>query len=116
MIMEYLMDFIISPAYAQAAAQQPSLIGSFLPLIVIFGIFYFLLIRPQQKKQKQLLEMLAALEEGAEVMTAGGILGVIRAIDDHWVKLEVSDNSFIKVQRSTLHAVMPKGTSKSVKL
>jgi preprotein translocase subunit YajC len=115
-IMQHLLDFIVTPAYAQAGVQQPFSIGSFLPLIVIFGIFYFLLIRPQQKKAKEHKQMLSALEEGVEVITAGGVIGTIKGIDAHWVKLEVFEDNHIKVQRSSIGAVMPKGTSKSIKL
>ena len=103
------MDFFISNAYAQQAAPQGSLIDLW-PLVVIFIAFYFLLIRPQQKKQKAHTEMVAALQVGDEVMTAGGILGRITGISDHYAVVQISDNTEIKIQKSSVSQVVPKGT------
>jgi preprotein translocase subunit YajC len=85
------MDFFISNAYAQQAAPQGSLIDLW-PLVVIFIAFYFLLIRPQQKKQKAHTEMVGALQVGDEVMTAGGILGRITAVSDHYAVVQISEH------------------------
>ena len=103
------MDFLISNAYAQQAAPQGSLLDLW-PLVVIFIAFYFLLIRPQQKKQKAHSEMVAALQVGDEVMTAGGILGRITAVSDHYAVVQISDNTEIKIQKSSVSQVVPKGT------
>ena len=103
------MDFFISNAYAQQAAPQGSLIGLW-PLAVIFIAFYFLLIRPQQKKQKAHNEMVSALQVGDEVMTAGGILGRITGVSDHYAVVQISDNTEIKIQKSSVAQVVPKGT------
>lgn len=103
------MDFFISNAYAQQAAPQGSLIDLW-PLVVIFIAFYFLLIRPQQKKQKAHTEMVAALQVGDEVMTAGGILGRITAVSDHYAVVQISDNTEIKIQKASVSQVVPKGT------
>jgi preprotein translocase subunit YajC len=103
------MDFLISSAYAQQAAPQGSLLDLW-PLVVIFIAFYFLLIRPQQKKQKAHSEMVAALQVGDEVMTAGGILGRITAVSDHYAVVQISDNTEIKIQKSSVAQVVPKGT------
>ena len=103
------MDFFISNAYAQQAAPQGSLIDLW-PLVVIFIAFYFLLIRPQQKKQKAHNEMVSALQVGDEVMTAGGILGRITGVSDHYAVVQISDNTEIKVQKSSVAQVVPKGT------
>ncbi len=103
------MDFLISSAYAQQAAPQGSLLDLW-PLVVIFIAFYFLLIRPQQKKQKAHSEMVAALQVGDEVMTAGGILGRITAVSDHYAVVQISDNTEIKIQKSSVSQVVPKGT------
>ena len=103
------MDFFISNAYAQQAAPQGSLIDLW-PLVVIFIAFYFLLIRPQQKKQKAHSEMVSALQVGDEVMTAGGILGRITGVSDHYAVVQISDNTEIKVQKSSVAQVVPKGT------
>ncbi len=83
---------------------------SFLPLIVIFVVFYFILIRPQTKKQKEHQEMINALEVGNEVVTAGGILGKIQEMNENYVNLEISENVTIKIQRQTISSLLPKGT------
>ena len=103
------MDFLISPAYAQAA-QQTDPFGFLLPMLVIFGAFYFLLIRPQQKRQKAHKELIAELSTGDEVVTAGGVLGKVTAVSEHYATLMIADNVEIKVQKSTVSAVVPKGT------
>lgn len=103
------MDFLISPAHAQDAAQGDPF-GFFLPMIVIFVAFYFLLIRPQQKKQKAHTALIGALATGDEVLTAGGILGKVTAVTDHYATLKIADNVEIKVQKSTVSAIVPKGT------
>ncbi|MBT8085040.1 MAG: preprotein translocase subunit YajC [Woeseia sp.] len=103
------MDFFISNAYAQGA-QQGDPFGFLLPMLIIFGAFYFLLIRPQQKRQKAHTELVGALKAGDEVLTAGGILGLVTAVSDHYATLKISDNVEIKVQKSTVSAVVPKGT------
>ena len=83
---------------------------SFLPLILIFVVFYFVLIRPQTKKQKEHQEMVNALEMGNEVVTAGGILGKIQEMNENYVQLEISENVTIKIQRQTISSLLPKGT------
>jgi preprotein translocase subunit YajC len=103
------MNFLISNAYAQQGAPQGSLIDLW-PLVVIFIAFYFLLIRPQQKKQKAHTEMVAALQVGDEVMTAGGILGRITGVSDHYAVVQISDNTEIKIQKASVSQVVPKGT------
>ena len=83
---------------------------SFLPLILIFVVFYFVLIRPQTKKQKEHQEKVNALEVGNEVVTAGGILGKIQEMNENYVQLEISENVTIKIQRQTISSLLPKGT------
>ena len=103
------MDFFISNAYAQGAeAADP--FSFLLPMVIIFGAFYFLLIRPQQKKQKAHTALIAALEVGDEVMTSGGILGRITGVSEHYVIVQISDNTEVKMQRSSISQVVPKGT------
>ncbi len=109
--MDSVLDFFISPAFAQAASEQSPL-GFFLPLIAIFAIFYFLIIRPQNKKQKEHRDMVAALAAGDEIVTAGGVLGKVTEVGEQFLDVEVADNVRIKVQRHTVAAVMPKGTVK----
>jgi len=107
--MQTIMDFFISIAHAQGA-EQGSPLGFFLPLVIIFGAFYFLLIRPQQKRQKSHKELVAAISTGDEVITAGGILGKVTAVSDLYATLEIADKVEIKIQKSTISAVAPKGT------
>lgn len=103
------MDFFISSAYAQDAPQADPF-GFFLPMIVIFVAFYFLLIRPQQKRQKAHTELISGLSTGDEVVTAGGVLGKVTGVSDHYATLQIAENVEIKVQKSTVSAVVPKGT------
>ena len=107
------MDWLIQDAWAQAEAQPDPLI-SFLPLILIFVVFYFLLIRPQNKRQKEHREMVSNLGVGDEVVTAGGVLGKITEVSEQFVRVEVANGVELRVQRHTIGAVMPKGTIKSV--
>ncbi|HSH27278.1 MAG TPA: preprotein translocase subunit YajC [Wenzhouxiangella sp.] len=105
------MDFLISSALAQdAAGQAPSMLGSLLPLILIVVIFWFLLIRPQMKRNKQHRELVAALSAGDEVVTAGGMLGKITEVGESFVSVELTEGVIIKVQKHSVAQVMPKGT------
>lgn len=106
------MDFFISTAYAQDAAPQGGLMG-FLPLIVIFAVFYFMLIRPQMKRTKEHRQLVSQLAKGDEVVTNGGLLGRITDVSETFITLEVADNVKIKLQRQAVASVMPKGTIKS---
>lgn len=104
------MDFFISNAYAQEAASGGSIGSMLLPMLVIFGAFYFLLIRPQQKRQKAHTALVSALSTGDEVLTAGGILGKVTAVSDHYATVRVAENVELKIQKSTISNVVPKGT------
>ena len=79
-------------------------------MIVIFVAFYFLLIRPQQKRQKAHSALVGALSTGDEVVTAGGVLGKVTAVSEHYATVKIADGVEIKVQKSTVSAVVPKGT------
>ena len=108
---------LISPAFAQAAAPAANPFGdymSFLPMVAIFVVFYFLLIRPQQKRAKETRTMLNALQKGDEVVTAGGILGRISRISDQYVTVEVASNTEVTVQRGAISQLLPKGTIKAL--
>ena len=109
------MDFLISNAYAQAAApgSAPNALMSFLPLVILFGIFYFMLIRPQMKRAKEQKSMITALAKGDEVLTNGGLLGRIEDIADQFVTLEIAPNTVVKLQKQAISAVLPKGTLKA---
>jgi preprotein translocase subunit YajC len=107
-------DFITS-AYAQAAAPTAgSDFMTFLPMLAIFVVFYFLLIRPQQKKAKEAKAMLDALQKGDEVVTAGGVLGRISKLTDQYATLDVGPNTEITVQRQAIAQLLPKGTIKAL--
>jgi preprotein translocase subunit YajC len=109
------MDWLIASAAAQAqgAAGQPSPLPSMLLLGVMVVVFYFLLIRPQQKRAKEHKTMISALESGAEIVTSGGILGKIVELGDNVVTVEIADGVRVKIQRHTITQVLPKGTLKS---
>ena len=108
------MNGLIPDAMAQAAGGSPT--QSFAPLlmmVVFIAIFYFLLIRPQQKKAKDHQAMVTKLSAGDEVVTSGGILGKIVEVSDSFVTLEIAPNVQIKVQKFQVTSLMPKGTLKS---
>jgi len=111
------MSFFVSDAMAQAtpATQQIGYEGMLFPLVIL-GFVYFLFIRPQAKRTKEQKQRLAALSKGAEVVTSGGILGKVFELDENFVKLEVSENSFIQVQRHAIASMVPKGTYKSLSI
>ncbi|VAW77125.1 Protein translocase subunit YajC [hydrothermal vent metagenome] len=100
--------------FAAEAAKQPSILASlFLPIMLIV-VFYFLLIRPQSKRAKEHRALVAALGNGDEVVTSSGILGKIIEMRDDFVELEISDNVRVKIQRTSIGTVLPKGTIKSI--
>jgi preprotein translocase subunit YajC len=103
------MDFFIQNAYAQGAAQGDST-SFFIMMALMFAAFYFLLIRPQQKKQKAHTELVSSLSVGDEILTAGGILGKITGVSEHYAVIMISDNTEIKIQKSSVSMVVPKGT------
>ncbi|HRE13393.1 MAG TPA: preprotein translocase subunit YajC [Usitatibacteraceae bacterium] len=104
---------MISTAYAQAAgapAQGDTLMG-LLPIVLMFVILYFLMIRPQMKKAKEHKAMLEALQKGDEVV-AIGIVGKVAKISDNYVSVEIADNVVIQVQKPAINQLLPKGTYK----
>jgi preprotein translocase subunit YajC len=108
------MSFFIENAYATGgAASQGGSLGFLLMMGLFFVIFYFMLIRPQSKRAKEHRAMLAALASGDEVVTSGGILGKVAEVGDNFVTVEVADGVRLKVQKSQIGAVMPKGTLKA---
>ena len=111
-----VLNLIVSDAHAADPAPAAGFGGglmSFLPLIIIFVIFYFLLIRPQSKRAKEHREMVAKLAKGDEVVAGGGILGRVTDVSDSYVTVEVADGVAIKVQRAAVAQVLPKGTIKA---
>jgi preprotein translocase subunit YajC len=105
---------IISSAFAQAAPSgDPGYIG-LLPIVLMFVLLYFLMIRPQMKRAKEAKAMIEALQKGDEVITAGGVLGRITKLSDAYISLEIAPNTEIAVQKSAVQVLLPKGTLKSV--
>ena len=103
----------ISNAYAQAAAVVPGMdLMGMLPIVVMFVLLYFLMIRPQMKRGKETKAMLAGLQKGDEVV-AGGLLGKIIKINDNFVSVEIADNVVIAVQKQAVSQLLPKGTVKA---
>ena len=100
----------ISPAFAQASGGLAEGGFGLLPIIFVMVIFYFLLIRPQQKRAKQHKEMVAALKKGEEIVTNGGLLGKVTEVSDNFVTVEVSSGLNVRIQRQSISQVMPKGT------
>ncbi len=111
-----LLDFLIAPAHAQAAgAPAQGGMGSFglLMPIILIAIMYFLMIRPQMKRAKEHRTMLDKLSRGDEVITTGGIAGTVADIGDNFVTIEIADNVRVRVQKTAVGNVLPKGTLKS---
>jgi len=108
------MSFFISDAMAEggAAAQGGGWEG-IIPLILLFVVFYFLLIRPQQKKVKEHKALVEALKKGDEVVTYGGLAGVLREVSDNFCEVEIADNILVKIERQNISRLLPKGTLKS---
>lgn len=107
---------LISPAWAQApaAGAQGGGIESMLLILAMFGVLYFLMIRPQMKRAKEHKTMVDALQKGDEVVTAGGILGRISKVDGQYATVSIADNVEIQVQRQAIQVVLPKGTLKTI--
>jgi preprotein translocase subunit YajC len=103
----------ISNAYAADSAIAPSLM-SFLPIIIIFVLFWFMLIRPQMQQAKEQRAMLAALQKGDEVATTGGVVGRVVKVGESFVSLEIAAETVIHVQKHTVQTLLPKGTIKSL--
>jgi preprotein translocase subunit YajC len=106
----------ISNAYAQAAepVATSSLLGSIWPLLIMFPVMYFLMIRPQQKRAKEQRDLMDGLAKGDEVVTAGGILGKVTKINDTYITIEIAANTEIVIQKNSITTLLPKGTLKSL--
>jgi preprotein translocase subunit YajC len=109
------MSFFINDALAQGAdGQSAGALELILPLLLMFSIFYFLLIRPQQKKAKEHKNMVTALGKGDEIITNGGLLAKVTDIDDNFLTCQISNNVEVKIQRHAVASVLPKGTIKNL--
>ena len=111
-----MLNFLISDAMAEApaaAAGEPGWTGLLFPFVLL-AIFYFFLIRPQIKRQKEHKALVDSVQKGDEVQIEGGVLGKITEIGDEFAKLEIADGVEIKIRRGAVSAVMPKGSLKEV--
>lgn len=108
------MSFFVSDAWAQAqpAPAEGGLIG-LLPLLIIFVLFYFLLIRPQMKRAKEHRQMVDKLGKNDEVVTSGGLVGRVVDVDENFLTLEIADGVRVKVQKTGVTSLLPAGTLKS---
>lgn len=105
---------MISLAHAQAAAPAAPGFTQFLPLIIIFILFWFMLIRPQMKRAKEQKKMLSEIQKGDEVITASGQAGKIAKIGEQFVSLEIADGVITHVQKQSIQTLLPKGTIKAL--
>jgi preprotein translocase subunit YajC len=105
---------MISLAHAQSAGAAAPGFTDFLPLIIIFILFWFMLIRPQMKRAKEQKKMLSELAKGDEVVTASGQLGKVAKIGDNYISLEIADGVITHVQKQSIQTLLPKGTIKGL--
>ena len=109
------MSFFISDAMAQSAGGSSGFdFTAILPLIIMFGIFYFLLIRPQQKKAKEHKSLVAAIKKGDEIITNGGLLAKVTDVGENFLTCKIADKVEIKIQSHAVTTVLPKGTFKDL--
>ena len=109
-----ISNLLVSNAYAEGAA--PAAGGGildFLPLIALVAVFYFMVLRPQMKRSKEMKIMLEALQKGDEVVTSGGVIGRVTKVGESYVSLEVAEGITLQVQKGAIQTVLPKGTIKS---
>ncbi len=107
---------LISNAYAQAAAPAGAgggLMG-LLPIILMFVVLYFLMIRPQMKRQKEQKAMIEAIGKGDEIVSAGGLVGKVTKVGDAYVTLEIADGTEVVMQKAAITMLLPKGTIKTL--
>lgn len=103
----------ISNAYAAAPAAPSTDLLSLAPMLIIFVLFYFMLIRPQMKQAKELKAMVAALKVGDEVATTGGVLGKVTKVGENFISIEIAANTVVNVQKHAVQTLLPPGTIKS---
>jgi preprotein translocase subunit YajC len=109
-----VLDFLISPAYAQQVAAKPGLFDMVWPLLIMLPLFYLLLIRPQMKRTKEHREMLDKVAKGDEVVASGGLAGKVTGIGEAYMTVEIADGVSVKIQKQAITSVLPKGTLKNL--
>lgn len=108
------MELLIQSVWAQTVAPPTgSSLASLIPLVILFVVFYFLLIRPQTKRVKEHKQMVDSLAKGDEVVTQGGLLGKITHLGENFIIIEIAPEMEVKIQRHAVAAIMPKGTLKN---
>ncbi|MCU7813836.1 MAG: preprotein translocase subunit YajC [Candidatus Thiodiazotropha sp. (ex Lucinoma kastoroae)] len=109
------MSFFISDVLAEGpAAEQASAITGLLPLVIFGAVLYFLMIRPQVKRQKEHKKLVEALAKGDEIVTTGGMAGKISDLGENFLLVEISDGTEVKVRRQAIDSVLPKGSLKEL--
>ena len=109
------MSFFVAEAWAADAGAPPSAgFLEFLPIILLFVVFYFFLIRPQQKRQKEHRDLIGGLDKGDEIVTSGGVVGTITKVEDEFIVCRVSDKVELRFQKPAVIATLPKGTLKKL--
>jgi len=109
-----MISLLINPAYAQGTGGASGGIESMILIVLMFGVLYFLMIRPQMKRAKEHKTMIEALQKGDEVVTTGGVLGRITKINENYVAVEVAPGVEVQMQRPAVQLVLPKGTLKNL--
>jgi len=109
-MLEFFSELLIPSAMAQTAGEQPSVLASILPLVFIVVIFWLLIIRPQMKRTKQHRELVSNLAVDDEIVSSGGLLGKVTEVGDNFIKVELADGVLVKMQKSSVGQVVPKGT------
>jgi preprotein translocase subunit YajC len=108
------MSFFISNAQAADAAPAGGGFEFLIMIGIFFAIMYFMIIRPQQKKQKEHTALLESLKKGNEVVTSGGMIGKVTALGDNLIEIKVAENTLLRVQRHAITSVLPKGSMKNL--
>ncbi len=109
-----MLNLLIAPAYANTAAAQPSMLMNLAIPVAFFAIFYFLIIRPQSKRNKQHKAMIDSLTAGNEVVFAGGLIGTIKKIEGDYAVITLNGTNDVKVQRASVLMVLPAGTINNI--
>ncbi len=114
-MIEAMLNLLITPAYAADAPAKSGVPMDLILIGVMFAVMYFLMIRPQQKKAKELRAMIDALKKGDEVVTTGGLLGKVAEVGETFITVKLAENVQVNIQRNAVSSLMPKGTIKSAK-
>jgi preprotein translocase subunit YajC len=108
-----MMSFPLSPVIAAATAEQGGGMSMIIMMVVLFGLMYFMMIRPQMKRQKEHRALVSALAKGDEVVTTGGMAGRVEEVGETFITVEIAANVRVKLQKSAVQQVLPKGSLKS---